>query len=443
LKTTVSNKQIIKMAAPISVALLIPQLSFFTNTVFLGKLGMRELGVNGITGVFYLILAMIGYGLSNGIQIQMARRIGERNTEALAQTFVNGVMLALFLALGLMIVSLWAAPVIFDYSLSDSTNFFMSVSFIYVRIWGLPFLMVTQLIGSFFIAIGKSRLLIYGSLAATVTNIVFDYLLIFGKGGFPALGFTGAAVASILGEVAYLAVAIILFFFHKYHQRYPFHRHLHFDYPLSKKTLTVAFPLIVQFIFSIGGWLVFFIFVEHLGKQELAASQMLRNIFGVMGIGVWAFATTCNTLVSKTIGEGKNREVLSLIVKIGKLSLIYGVIVSSLLFIFAREFLSVYSWDAQLVRFAIPSLRVIVVATILMSVSTVAFNGVVGTGNTVVNLTIECTSVCTYLIYCYFIIHQWHAPLYVCWMSEFIYWSALILFSTIYLRSGKWRGKRI
>ncbi len=77
LKVSVTNKDIIKLAAPISLALLMPQVSFFTNTVFIGMLGERELGVIGITGIFYLILSMIGYGLSSGMQIQMARRMGE------------------------------------------------------------------------------------------------------------------------------------------------------------------------------------------------------------------------------------------------------------------------------------------------------------------------------------------------------------------------------
>src|ERR1700749_3941565 len=95
----ITNRQIIKLAAPISLALLIPQLSFFTNTAFLGRLGVRELGVNGITGVFYLILSMIGYGLSSGMQIQMARRAGEGDEKGLAQTLTNGAMLSVLFSL--------------------------------------------------------------------------------------------------------------------------------------------------------------------------------------------------------------------------------------------------------------------------------------------------------------------------------------------------------
>ncbi len=443
LSVSTTNKEIIQLALPISVALFIPQANFFTNNIFMGMLGQRELGVSGITGVFYLILSMIGYGLSCGVQIQMARRAGEENKRGISETFMNGAMLSLMFALGLMVLTLWLVPLLFGFSLNDSENFSMSVGFMYTRVWGLPFLLIAQLFSSFYISIGRSKLLIYGSLVATVLNITFDYLLIFGKLGFPAMGFKGAALSSVISEIFYCATMITIFFAHRLHWEYNIFKHINFDFKYSTQTLKVSAPLIVQFMFSIGGWLIFFFFIEHLGQQSLAASQMLRSIFGIVGVGTWALATTCNTMVSNVIGQGKPRHVLSLVWKISKLSFIYASIVCLLMLLFSGQFLSLYSNDTSLIAFTIPSLRVIVVATLVMSVSTVAFNAVVGTGNTLVNLTMEITCVGLYLVYCYFVIHLWHSELYLCWGSEFVYWTSLFIGSVFYLRSGKWRGKMI
>ncbi len=443
LGVSTTNRQIIKLAAPISLALLIPQLSFFTNTVFLGRLGERELGVNGITGVFYLILSMIGYGLNSGMQIQMARRAGAEDKKGLAQILTNGAMLSVMFSLGLMLLTLWFVPLLFGYTLHDNANFGLSVSFVYIRVWGLPFLMLTQLLCSFFISIGRSRLLIWGSLVATLVNVLFDYLLIFGKFGMPALGFKGAAVASVIAEIFYCATMVGIFFREKLYGDFPVVNFRVFDIELSERTLAVAMPLIVQFMFSIGGWLVFFIFIEHLGEQSLAASQVLRNIFGIVGVGTWALATTCNTMVSNLIGQGRRRDVMKIIMKISRLSLIYAVAVCALLLAFSHEFLAIYSNDLSLINFAIPSLRVIVLATLVMSLATVVFNGVVGTGNTLINLTIEVSCVASYLVYCYYFISVKHSPLYLCWGSEFIYWITLLIASGLYLKSGRWKGKEI
>jgi multidrug resistance protein, MATE family len=216
-----TNRQIIKLAAPISLAILIPQLSFFTNTIFVGQLGERELGVNGITGVFYLILCMIGYGLASGIQVQMARRAGAGDKQGLAQLLSNGVMLSVLFSLGLMMITLWLVPLLFGFSLQDDNNFALSINFIYLRVWGLPFLILTQLLSSFFISISRSRMLIYGSIAATIVNVLLDYGLIFGKLGLPAMGFNGAALASVLAEITGCLVMVGLFFYHRLHVDYP------------------------------------------------------------------------------------------------------------------------------------------------------------------------------------------------------------------------------
>src|SRR6516165_6274091 len=70
----VSNRQILGIAMPISLAILVPQINFITNNIFLGHLGEKSLAAAGITGVYYLIFAVIGNGLNNGLQALIARR---------------------------------------------------------------------------------------------------------------------------------------------------------------------------------------------------------------------------------------------------------------------------------------------------------------------------------------------------------------------------------
>ena len=304
MKILISAQDILKLAMPISLALLIPQINFLTNTAFIGRLGEDELGVNGIAGVFYLLLAMLGYGLSNGLQVLMARRVGEGNRKGLGKLFGNGIVLSTAFSILLMMLSLWFAPLLFGLTLHKDTHVYMSVDFLFVRVWGLPFLMLTQLVNSFFIATGRSKFIIYGSVAATLCNIVFDYLLIFGHGGFTAMGLHGAAIASVLAELTACIIMYSLFYYHRMHKKYEVRNILYFDFALSRNVLNIASPLIVQYFFSIGGWQLFFIFVEHLGSRELAASQILRSVLGIVGVCTWAFASACNTLVSRSIGQG-------------------------------------------------------------------------------------------------------------------------------------------
>jgi len=440
---SITNKGIIKLAAPISLAILIPQLNFLTNTAFLGRLGEHELAVNGLTGVFYLTMSMIGYGLNSGIQAQMARRGGEGDNAELGRTLTNGMLLGVISSAVLMVLAMLLAPFIFGMSLHDQSHVQSSVGYLNIRVLGLPFLLLVQLMNAFYISTGQSRFLMYGSLAATLTNIVLDYFFIFGKAGFPQMGLNGAAVASVIAEVVYCLVMYGIFYFRKIYKTFPVFTQSRFDLTLARRSLNVSAPLIVQYLFSIGGWQVFFIFVEHLGERELAASQILRSVFGVVSVVTWAFASTCNTLVSNVIGQGKQYEVIPVIKKIGLLSFICTAVICLPLLVFPSEFLSLYRDDASLVALSLPSLRLILLATLIMSLSTVMFNGVVGTGNTMVNLFIEIACVGIYLVYCYVFIERAKMPLAWAWGSEFVYWSSLFIISYLYLRSGKWKGKTI
>ena len=139
MQASVTNKYILRTTIPITLSLLIPLLNNLTNNFFLGRLGERELAVNGVAGVFYLILAMVGYGLASGIQIQFSRRAAQHDYEGITRLLTNAAMLSLFTALSMMMICLWMAPLIFGFSLHQDYHMVMSVNFIFVRVWACPF----------------------------------------------------------------------------------------------------------------------------------------------------------------------------------------------------------------------------------------------------------------------------------------------------------------
>src|SRR3954466_1157172 len=98
LRLQTGYSQILGMALPISLSLLVPQVNFITNNVFLSGLGELELACAGITGVYYLIFAVIGNGLNNGLQALIARRAGQNLHSEIGLLFFHGVWIALGIA---------------------------------------------------------------------------------------------------------------------------------------------------------------------------------------------------------------------------------------------------------------------------------------------------------------------------------------------------------
>jgi multidrug resistance protein, MATE family len=261
--------------------------------------------------------------------------------------------------------------------------------------------------------------------------------------GFPQYGIKGAAIASILAEISYILVAYGYIYFKKYHILYQFQLKSFIDIQLSKETLTIAFPVMLQFFFSIASWELFYIFIEHLGKNELAISQILRSVFGVVGVGSWALGSSCNSLVSNFIGQNRHNEVLGLIGKIVSLSLPLAFILGCILLLFPYQFIGIYTNDPELIKQAYWPLIVVVVANSLLAIATVVFNGALGTGNTKVNMLIEFAAITVYIIYIYFVIEKMRLGLAWAWGSEFLYWLVLLGLSFGYLKFGNWRAKKI
>jgi putative MATE family efflux protein len=443
LQVDVNYTQILKIALPISFSIFVPQINFITNNVFLAGLGEESLAAAGITGVYYLIFAVIGFGLNNGLQALIARRAGENRIDEIGRLFSQGVYISLAIAAFCILTTYFLAPIILDASLESGPLKEKVIEFLKIRIWGLPFLYLYQMRNALLVGTNQSKYLVAGTLAETISNIFFDYSFIYGKFGMPEIGFNGAAYASIIAEFMGMAVVFAVIHWKGISARFSLYKHFRFDQPNTKLILVQSSPLIFQYAISIISWEFFYILIEHHGARELAISNTMRNIFGMFGMFTWAFAATSNMMVSNIIGQGKEVKVINLIHKIVTLSMGIAVVLAIILNVFPHAFLSIYGQGEEFIQQAIPVVRVISIALVMMSFATVWLNAVTGTGQSKVNLMIEVAAIIAYSIYVYLILETWNLSIIYGWMSEWLYWMILFSLSFYYIRSGRWKGKKI
>lgn len=443
LQVAITNRQILKIALPISFALFVPQINFITNNIFLGQLGEQELGVAGLTGVYYLIFAAIGFGLNNGLQALISRRAGESRVEEIGILFSQGVRIALIIAATGILLTYFVAPVILRNAIESEETYQQWIQFLRIRIWGLPFLYIYQMRNALLVGTNQSRYLIGGTAAETLANIFFDYTLINGHWGFPRLGFNGAAYASIIAEATGMFVVFLVIHVKGISQRFSLYRKFQYHAANTKLILIQSSPLIVQHAISLISWVFFYVLIEHHGKRELAISNTMRNIFGFFGVFTWAFAATTNTMVSNVIGQGKMDQVVFLINKIVRISLMISIGIAAIVNLFPHIFLSIYGQGEEFIEEAIPVVRIVSCALILMSFSTIWLNAVTGTGNSKVTLYIELITIIIYSIYIYLVLEVFNLPITIGWLSEWLYWICLFTASYLYIRSGRWKRKVI
>ena len=440
---TYSYRNIWKVAYPILISLVMEQMIGMTDTAFLGRVGEVELGASAIAIVYYMVLFMAGFGFSIGAQIIIGRRNGEGNFRDTGKVFWNGLYFLLGIGTLLIIASELLSPLLMRFMVSSEAVYDAALDYVRWRLPGMMFAFCTAMYRAFYVGTTQTKTLTANSVVMVLSNIIFNWILIFGHCGFPALGITGAAIGSSLAELVSLIFFVLYTRIKCDRVKYALERPAPFDWKEIRSMLPICSWTMIQHIVSIFTWLIFFLYIEHLGERPLAISNIVRGVSGLLWMILAAFSSTCSTLVSNIIGAGREDKVMSLIKRILKLS--YAIVLGcALLFcLFPKAVIGIYTDIPDLIPATIPSMIVMCSSYIFTVGAMVFFQAVSGTGSTKAAFRLELTALVIYAIYCTITAGILKLDVAICWSAEHVYALALMIICYAYLRSNRWKNRKI
>lgn len=433
-------KQILSISLPIMIGSAAQNMIVLSDNVFLYHFNSDEFGAIGLVGVFYLVVAAIGYGFSRGGQIIIARKYGEGRFSSLAQSFHSLFLFELLIAILLFTVIQLGAPYFFSY-LSSPVLYEKCLAYIYPRSYGIFFSYLGVSLIALYTAIARTKLILIDTVILVVLNVCLNYIMIFGKFGLPAMGIEGAGWASTIAEIVAFVVFVVWMFFDKEMHRIQIFKFPSLDFTIVKQVYKTSFPIVLQSVVGLGSWFVFFVLVEiHLGGEALQASNIVRNTYLVLSIPCWGFAAGINTLVSNFIGRKKRQAVIPLVWKTAKINLLFTVLVAAPILIFPEIFLyPVFGKeDMSLIYLAKPALLVVIPILIVFCIGAIFMNGMMATGETKKVLYVQIVATLIYIIYCYLVIAVLQLDIAWAWAAEIIYWVFIWLICYQYLRTKRW-----
>ena len=440
---TYSYRNIWKVAYPILISLVMEQMIGLTDTAFLGRVGEVELGASAIAIVYYMVLFMIGFGFSIGAQIIIGRRNGEGNFRDTGKVFWQGLYFVLGLSGLLIVLSELFSPWLMGLMVSSEAVYAAALSYVRWRLPGMVFAFATAMFRAFYVGTTQTRTLTLNSIVMVASNVLFNWILIFGHFGLPALGITGAAIGSSLAELVSLIFFIIYTKVRCDRPKYGLDKPARLDRTELRDMMPVCTWTMIQHTISVSTWFIFFLYIEHLGERALAISNIARGASGIIWVVLQAFSSTCSTLVSNIIGEGHQDKVMSLVKRILKLS--YGIVsVMILIFcLFPQAIARIYTDIPAVIAASAPALIVMSTSYLLNVGGQVFFLAVSGTGSTKTAFRLELIALTVYMIYCTVIVEWLRLDVAICWTAEHVYAGMLLLCSWLYMRSGRWKNRRI
>lgn len=440
-QTSITNREIWRIAYPIMLGNLAQTVITFTDTAFLGHLGTIELSASMMAGLFYYVFTTLAMGFAVGIQIFIARRFGEGNLRQIGVIFQHGALFVLLLGLLLFSVLFFFSERLMQVIIDSPNIYASSMDYLRYRQFGIIFVVFNFLFRSFYVGISNTKVITYSTILMAVVNIFLDWCLIFGHCGLPEMGIGGAALASLMAEIAAFCFFWIYTFITIPHEEYGMFRWHKLQPSLMGDILKVAFPCMIQRLFSFGTWFAFFILIEKMGETAIGVSSVVRSTYMILIIPGFAFAATANTLTSRIIGEGKSDEVMAMLWKVVKNAVICSLALVIVTSIIPELILQIYTDDLNLAAAAVPSVYVISVATVLGAIGMVFFEAVSGTGNTSAAMALEFGVCIAYLFYAFIMTKT--SSIAGVWTVECFYNITMGFIAFLYIWKADWRKKVI
>ncbi len=190
------------------LALLIQAIYNIADSFFVARYSAEGLTALSIIYPVQLLITAIATGTGAGVNILISRMDGKGEKEAQhhiikSGLFLNIIHFLIFALLGNLLISAY-------FSISTANELVRSQGILYSRIifMGSLGLFVESICTKILQARGKMIIPMIAQITGSVTNILLDVILIFGTKNIPAFGITGAAIATVIGQWAAMAITL-------------------------------------------------------------------------------------------------------------------------------------------------------------------------------------------------------------------------------------------
>lgn len=213
MKPTLTLQQKSKQFLVILLPILITQIALsaitFFDTNMSGKASSTDLAGVAIGSSLWIPLQTGLSGILMGMTPIVSHLMGGGHVKKVAYQVMQGLWLALLLALAILAVGSLLLPTILGAMNLDPDVRHIAFRFLsYLSIGIIPMFGYT-VIRSFIDALGQTRMSMTITLISLPINIFLNYLLIFGNWGFPRLGGAGAGIASAITYWCVFIIAVV------------------------------------------------------------------------------------------------------------------------------------------------------------------------------------------------------------------------------------------
>jgi len=349
---------IIKMALPAMISMIVQALYNIVDSIFVARISEKALTALSFAFPIQMIIVSIFVGLGVGVNSYISRKLGEGKKDEAINTAEHGLLIGIAIWSLLAISSFILPKFFFKFFTNDPVIIKYSVQYTRIVMLFSFGSILTEVCMNILRASGDMISSMKIQLLGALINIILDPIFIFGFLFIPALGVTGAAIATVIGQLCAMTFALTLVLKNK--------KGLELDFSKFKYSLNIT-----KEIFRVG---VPAIFMQLLGSFMLTGVNLI--LAGISSTSVAVFGAYfklqsfiympvfgLNQGMMPVVGYNYGAKKYDRVASAVKYSVIYAAVIMLFGFIlfqlFPRPLLALFNSSEQMYEIGVVCLRTI------------------------------------------------------------------------------------
>ena len=374
-------RAILKISVPLIIANTFVVILELVDAFFVGRLGSDMFAAVTMGSIVMFFLATFGMGLGIGTIAMVSRSSGEKDFENVSRITLQALYAGFLISVILTVVGIiFTRPLLI---LLGAESSILEAAASYLRILFIgSFTMFFMFLGNaVFQGAGDTVTPMKISALATLLNIALDPVMIFGLLGFPAMGVSGAALATVISRTAGGIVILYILFFREHTVRID-RSSLGIDFPLIRRIVTIGLPGSIQMLMRSFSMVVLIRIVSGFGNTMVAVYGLGGRLFHFFLFPGFGLGGAASTMVGQNLGAGNPERAVKSTVIAFYCYLVFLAVTASLLFAFPGKVASLFNPETAFVEISEVFFRYVSAGVIFLSASIIFSRALQGAGDT-------------------------------------------------------------
>ncbi|MCD8334814.1 MAG: MATE family efflux transporter [Clostridiales bacterium] len=385
METMPMPRLVLNMSLPLMISLLVQSLYNIVDSIFVARIGEDALTAVSLAYPVQILMIAVSVGTSVGINALLSRSVGAKQFERTTNIATTGMLLALAGMAVFMLLGLTCSGWFVGMFTSDAVIGAYCRQYLWICMLFCAGTFIGTMFQRFLQSVGNTFDSMVSLIIGAVTNLILDPILIFGLLGLPAMGIRGAAIATVIGQWASGAAAVLLNHFHNPMVNVSL-KGFRFNSQVLGQIYTVGLPTIItQALGSVMVTAVNAILISY-SSTAVAFFGVYYKLQNFLFMPMNGLGQAAIPIVGYSYGADRKDRILALFKVVLPVSWVISVVMTVVFWAFPSQLLSIFSASETMLELGVPALRIISPTFAFASTTMILGYSLSGLGNGVVNM---------------------------------------------------------